>query len=136
MSSEDASTNASANVDANANANAKSNSPAGGDDGGDSPNLPEPAFDPLDLDTPIKYSFPQDPLGKLEECMRLKEIANARFKAAMYGPAIQVYARAMAYVKGLDGGNPLNQQMAQMLGPSSQKKLADSGGAMTEVSKT
>ena len=42
----------------------------------------------------------------------------------MFWPAIRTYATALAYVKGLDGGNPLNQQMAQLLGNQAQNKLA------------
>lgn len=74
--------------------------------------------------------YPQTPAGKLDECIRIKEIANARFKAKMFWPAIRTYAKALAYVKGLDGGNPLNQQMAQLLGGQAQNTLAEAEAAL------
>jgi len=86
----------------------------------------ESAFDPLDLDTPIKFNYPQTAKGKLDECIRIKEIANARFKAKMFWPAIRTYARAVAYIKGLDGGNALNQRMGELFGRAPPKLSDDS----------
>jgi hypothetical protein len=96
----------------------------GGGGGGNADDDEDEGFDPLDLDTPIKYRYPQTVEGKLRECMRLKSIANARFGAGMFWPAIRTYARAVAYVKGLAEDNPLNTQMAQMLGGGAQRRLA------------
>ena len=63
------------------------------------PDEDQDAFDPLDLDTPLKFRYPQTAAGKLAECVRIKEIANARFRAKMFGAAIRTYATALAYVK-------------------------------------